>query len=79
VSTLSNGKVHITQKPLELMQEIVKVCPSGGTVFDPFMGSGTTGVASLRSGRKFVGCETVPQYFDVAFKRCLEAAENCAY
>lgn len=70
-NTMSNGKLHITQKPESLMDEVVKICPSGGTVFDPFMGSGTTGVAALNSGRKFVGCESVEQYFETAKMRCL--------
>jgi DNA modification methylase len=38
-----------------------------------FMGSGTTGVAALKHGRRFIGCESVPEYFDVAVRRCREA------
>ncbi|WP_051091825.1 site-specific DNA-methyltransferase [Methylosarcina fibrata] len=56
---MTNGKVHITQKPESLMAEIIRICPPGGLIFDPFMGSGTTGVSALKSGRKFIGCETV--------------------
>jgi site-specific DNA-methyltransferase (adenine-specific) len=73
-TTMTNGKVHLTQKPLALMDDIVKVCPSGGLIFDPFMGTGTTGVAAISSGRKFVGCETVEQYFETAVTRI----SNCA-
>lgn len=58
-TTMTNGKVHITQKPESLMAEIIRICPPGGLIFDPFMGSGTTGVSALKSGRKFIGCETV--------------------
>lgn len=48
---------HITQKPDELMTELVRICCPEGTVMDPFAGSGSTGVAALRSGRSFVGVE----------------------
>jgi site-specific DNA-methyltransferase (adenine-specific) len=64
---------HITQKPDELMAELVKICVPGGTILDPFAGSGSTGVAALRSGRPFVGAELSPQYAEVARTR-LEAA-----
>ena len=50
-------RVHITQKPVEVMQELVQICPPGGTVLDPFTGSGTTGVAALREGRRFIAVE----------------------
>jgi site-specific DNA-methyltransferase (adenine-specific) len=72
-TTMSNGKVHITQKPLALMGDIVQVCPPGGTVFDMFMGSGTTAVAALKHGRRFIGCESVPECFDASVRRCREA------
>jgi len=74
-STMTGGKVHITQKPESLMLDVVKVCPEGGSIFDPFMGSGTTGVAALKSGRRFIGCESVNQYFDTSVRRCTEALE----
>jgi site-specific DNA-methyltransferase (adenine-specific) len=69
-ATMTNGKVHITQKPESLMLDLVKICPDGGTVFDFFMGSGTTGVAALKSGLNFVGCESVEQYFETSCRRC---------
>jgi site-specific DNA-methyltransferase (adenine-specific) len=72
-ATMTNGKVHITQKPLTLMADLVEICPPGGIIYDPFMGSGTTGVAAIKSGRKFIGAETVGQYFDTALSRCTEA------
>lgn len=59
-------RVHITQKPVEVMQELVKICPPGGTVLDPFTGSGTTGVAALREGRQFIGVELSEHYADIA-------------
>lgn len=66
---------HPCPKPLELMLELVAdFTDPGDTVLDPFMGSGTTGVACLRLGRKFVGIEKDPQYFQTARDRL--AAES---
>ena len=66
--------VHPTQKPIALMRHIVKVSSrQGSTVLDPFMGSGTTGVACARLGRKFIGIEIEPKYFDIACKRIEDA------
>jgi site-specific DNA-methyltransferase (adenine-specific) len=59
---------HPTEKPIDLILEIVEKAP-GNTVLDPFMGSGTTGVACARLGRKFIGIEIEPRYFDIACKR----------
>ncbi|MGW1298173.1 DNA-methyltransferase, partial [Streptomyces sp. NPDC002533] len=63
------GRVHITQKPVEVMQQLVQICPEGGVVLDPFTGSGSTGVAALREGRRFVGVELSAHYADVAEQR----------
>ena len=60
---------HITQKPDELMDELVRVCAPEGTVLDPFAGSGATGVAALRSGRSFIGMELTDRYAAVARER----------
>ena len=62
-------RVHITQKPVEVMQQLVQICPEGGTVLDPFTGSGSTGVAALREGRNFVGVELSTHYADIAEDR----------
>ena len=70
------GRHHITQKPVELMASMVEICPMGGTVLDPFMGSGTTGVAAVQLGRKFIGCEQNPEYFEIACRRLREAANS---
>lgn len=67
---------HITQKPLEVMRELVKIAPKGGTVLDPFMGSGTTGVAAVLEGRKFVGSELTEHYYEVAKRRILTAQQG---
>ena len=64
------GNNHPTVKPISLMKYLVQlVTPTGGTVFDPFMGSGTTGVAAIQLNDKFVGIEREPEYFNIAKKR----------
>ena len=66
----NNPKEHMTQKPLKLMLELVSLFTNpGDTVLDPFMGSGTTGVACVKWGRPFVGIEVEERHFDVACAR----------
>ena len=67
------NKEHVTQKPLDVMRELVKIVPEDGTVLDPFMGSGTTGVAAMIERRKFIGVEMVEHYREVAVRRIREA------
>jgi len=62
---------HPSQKPVELMRYLVDTFTTG-TVCDPFMGSGTTGLACIRTGRKFIGIEKDARFFETARKR-LEA------
>jgi adenine-specific DNA-methyltransferase len=63
---------HPTEKPVQLMAYIVRLSvPAGGVVVDPFMGSGTTGVACAQLGRSFVGIERDQKYFDIACERIL--------
>jgi DNA modification methylase len=64
---------HPTQKPLRVMQWCLGFLPNARTILDPFMGSGTTGVAALQLGRKFIGVELDPGYFDIACKRIEQA------
>lgn len=64
---------HITQKPLDLMRKLIRICPPGGVVLDPFMGSGSTGVAALLEGRQFVGVEQAPTHLATAERRIREA------
>uniref|UniRef100_UPI003F49499C DNA-methyltransferase n=1 Tax=Amycolatopsis sp. CA-096443 TaxID=3239919 RepID=UPI003F49499C len=66
------GRNHITQKPLEVMRQLVQICPPGGTVLDPFAGAGTTGVAALAEDRDFVGVELSPHYHAIAAARLSE-------
>ncbi len=53
------------------MDELVQICPPGGVVLDPFAGSGSTGVAALQAGRRFVGIELSRHYHQVAEQRLL--------
>jgi site-specific DNA-methyltransferase (adenine-specific)/modification methylase len=62
-------RFHPTQKPLEVMKWVIELCPKSETILDPFMGSGTTGVAAIQMGRKFIGIERDPKYFEIACKR----------
>ena len=65
---------HPTEKPVSLMSEIIKdFTQHGQTILDPFMGSGTTGVACVKLGRKFIGIEISEDYFNIAVKRITDA------
>ena len=67
-------RCHPNEKPGELMQWCIETLSrEGDTILDPFMGSGTTGVACARLGRRFIGCEIEPRYFDIACRRIEEA------
>lgn len=68
---------HPTQKPLDLMKWcVMHVVAPNGMLLDPFMGSGTTGVAAVKLGRKFIGIEIEPKYFDIACRRISEALKQ---
>lgn len=67
-----HSKQHPTQKPLSLMTWCLK-WTDGKTILDPFMGSGTTGVAAVENGRQFIGIECNETYFNIACKRIAEA------
>lgn len=70
----TSEREHQTEKPVELISTIVEVVsPIGGTILDPFMGSGTTGVACVKLGRRFIGIEIEPKHFDTACRRIEEA------
>ena len=68
-----DGRAHPTQKPLALMKWCIEQAGNPDTILDPFMGSGTTGVAAIQLGRKFIGIEREPKYFDIACKRVEQA------
>lgn len=68
---------HPTQKPLALMEALARdFTNEGETILDPFAGSGTTGVAAIRLGRRFIGCERDPKYHAIATKRLSQAREQ---
>lgn len=67
-------RFHPTQKPVAVMKWVIDLCPKADTILDPFMGSGTTGVAAVQMGRKFIGIEREPKYFDIACERIARAA-----
>lgn len=78
-SDKQRGGVHPTQKPVNLMEYMILTYTDPGmTVLDNAMGSGTTGVACVRTGRKFIGIEKREDYFDVAEDRILGAREALA-
>jgi site-specific DNA-methyltransferase (adenine-specific) len=66
-------KQHIAEKPTALLETLIGITEPGALVCDPFMGSGTTGVACANLGRKFIGIEIEPKYFDIACKRIEDA------
>jgi site-specific DNA-methyltransferase (adenine-specific) len=72
------GNDHPTVKPLSLMEWLCKLTkiPAGGIVLDPFMGSGTTGVACCRVGRPFIGIERDQHSFEIAEKRIASTSSD---
>jgi site-specific DNA-methyltransferase (adenine-specific) len=68
-NALANERSHPTQKPVDLMEWCLTFLPKAQTILDPFMGSGSTGVACAAAGRKFVGIEMDAQHFETACDR----------
>lgn len=70
--------LHPNQKPVALWRWVFEKMElsAGQTVFDPFAGSGSCGVAALQSGLNYVGCEIVPDYYEITCKRLAEVADN---
>lgn len=72
-----DDREHLAQKPVRLIERLVaKTTPTGGVVLDPFSGSGTTGVACVNLGHRFIGIEIEPQYFDIACERIATAQKQ---
>jgi site-specific DNA-methyltransferase (adenine-specific) len=69
----SSDRVHPTQKPVDVMKWCLGFVPKAETILDPFMGSGTTGIAAVMLGRQFIGIEIEPKYFDIARRRIEDA------
>jgi hypothetical protein len=74
-SMAKNGRVHPNEKPIQLLQDLLRKLPPG-CILDPFMGSGSCGVAAVKTGRSFVGIEIEPRYFDIACRRISEALKS---
>ncbi len=74
-ATAYNGRQHPNEKPVGLVKRLLQWCPTG-IVLDPFMGSGTTGVACAKLDRKFIGIEIEPKYFDIACQRIQKAYDQ---
>ena len=70
---LGEERQHPTQKPIALMRWCIEQAGNPETIRDPFMGSGTMGVAAIQLGRKFTGIEREPKYFDIACQRIEQA------
>jgi len=68
-----DGNLHPTQKPVAVMTWTIERCGNPNSILDPFMGSGTTGVACANLGRKFIGIEIESKYFDIACERITNA------
>lgn len=62
-------RLHQTEKPVPLMSDLLAICPAGGKVLDPFMGSGAAEEAALRTGHDVTGIEKTEHYFDVSMER----------
>lgn len=75
-NTSKEKTVHPCQMPLQVIKNIIGILPKEYTIVDPFMGSGTTGVASVELGRDFIGIELDPIYFDVAKQRIFNAQQT---
>lgn len=76
LSVTSYEKEHPTQKPVRLMEWCIKHSPEAATIYDPYMGSGTTGVAAVKMGKIFTGIEREPKYFDIACRRIEESTKQ---
>jgi site-specific DNA-methyltransferase (adenine-specific)/modification methylase len=74
----NEGKHHPTQKPLPLMVWCIEKAGRPAVTLDPFMGSGTTGVAAVQMGLQFIGIEREPKYFDIACRRIEEAQKQAS-
>lgn len=67
------GRTHPNEKPVSLMIALIEKLPKNYTIFDPFMGTGATGVACMKMGMNFIGCEIDPEYYAIAEKRIAAA------
>jgi len=76
ISSKSESRVHIYQDPEILYRVIIRMFKGCDTIFDPFMGSGTTGTMAIAENRNFIGCELDETYFAIAKKRIRDAEQQ---
>jgi site-specific DNA-methyltransferase (adenine-specific) len=72
----SSSKVHLTEKPVPLLRDLMSVTSDNALILDPFVGSGTTAVAALETGRDCIGIELSTAYADIARERCRKTRES---
>ena len=72
----SQNRVHVTEKPLQLMKDVVQICEPGGRILDPFAGAGTTILAAAQQGYQAVGIEVTDAYFQLGTERVREALKE---
>lgn len=70
------NRVHVTEKPLQLMKDVVQICEPGGRILDPFAGAGTTILAAAQQGYQAVGIEVTDAYFQLGTERVREALKE---
>lgn len=75
-SIATQKKHHQTEKPVPLLEQLMQIAPEGGLVCDPFMGSGSTGVACVHTGRRFIGIEMAETYYNTAKQRITGASQE---
>ncbi len=68
-SVISQHKVHLTSKPVQLVKDLLAITPEGGTILDPFLGGGTTALAALETGRECIGVELSKEYTALIMER----------
>lgn len=75
--TLSSIRIHVTEKPLQLMKDVIQICEPGGRILDPFAGAGTTILAAVEEGYEAVGIEVTDAYYKLGTDR-VQFALNAA-
>lgn len=69
------NRIHVTEKPLQLMKDVIQICEPGGLILDPFAGAGTTILAATESGYQAVGIEVTDAYYKLGSDRVRIALE----
>lgn len=72
----AKDRQHQTEKPLQLIEDLLEIVPKGATVLDPFIGSGTTAAACLRTGRNYIGFELSKEYHAIAQQRVADTVDE---